>query len=625
MQRENSFSCEPFRSWNRLEPRPRAAEFDKVLECGVHDALWMLTRQWQFGELKGEDAGSAIFSKICLESTEVTRFKTVNGTARNIVTDSPLETVIEDMPVPFSWKDKLQAAYYFLNCLDRSAVTNNVSIYNRRSYRKVLRGFYEIAAVESIDENATRQELLDSAATLANEEFVNIIGVNARNYFDGYLLYQAGKNNQALTVNNIATGNDPGNANTTFINQALNVYLQWFETTYSAQLAATPATSSAWIAAQMEYQFACSLPSPSTDNTILTAAEYSAGDLEWYSMDVDRNANIPGLSGPATAAEKEKITTAVITVMPQEAKFAGAPNSRWWQFEDANIDLGDIKADATDISKVIFVEYALLYNTDWLVAPFPVKTGTLTSMKGIVVTDVFGEQSFVKPALQGETGNWRAWGMYNLSVAGANNNLPADTRLFLAPATVKTMESEPLEEVHFVRDEMSNHVWAVEVQQPNPLGAAIDSHVYTKNVQAVLENLDPAKPVPVAENALYKFTLGNTVPANWIPFVPVHLPGSKREVQLQRASMPLLFKEAYSHIRPRTALLRHGIDEQDVQQAPYFIHEEEIPRSGLKIKGTYQRTRWYNGKVVNWYGISKQTGRGEGSSGLKYDTITRMK
>ena len=46
--------------WNRLEGRPRTVQFDRALRAEVRDALWFLTRQWQFGEFKGEDAGSPV-------------------------------------------------------------------------------------------------------------------------------------------------------------------------------------------------------------------------------------------------------------------------------------------------------------------------------------------------------------------------------------------------------------------------------------------------------------------------------------------------------------------------------------------------------------------------------------
>ena len=48
--------------WNRLEARPRLEKFDRALKAEVRDALWMLTRQWQLGEFKGDDAGSPFAS-----------------------------------------------------------------------------------------------------------------------------------------------------------------------------------------------------------------------------------------------------------------------------------------------------------------------------------------------------------------------------------------------------------------------------------------------------------------------------------------------------------------------------------------------------------------------------------
>jgi hypothetical protein len=85
--------------------------------------------------------------------------------------------------------------------------------------------------------------------------------------------------------------------------------------------------------------------------------------------------------------------------------------------------------------------------------------------------------------------------------------------------------------------------------------------------------------------------------------------------------MPRRFKNVYSHIRPRTQLLRQGLNELNNQDKAYFIHEEEVPRSGVQLTGVSQRARWYNGKVVSWFGYRKQSGRGEGSSGLVYDRI----
>lgn len=60
----------------------------------------------------------------------------------------------------------------------------------------------------------------------------------------------------------------------------------------------------------------------------------------------------------------------------------------------------------------------------------------------------------------------------------------------------------------------------------------------------------------------------NTVPENWIPFVPVHLEGDNREIQLQRAAMPRILEggpKPPKKVRPRTVLLREGLDKQPAQ------------------------------------------------------------
>jgi hypothetical protein len=99
----------------------------------------------------------------------------------------------------------------------------------------------------------------------------------------------------------------------------------------------------------------------------------------------------------------------------------------------------------------------------------------------------------------------------------------------------------------------------------------------------------------------------------------VHVDGSTRETQLQRAAMPRFLDNGPptpDPVEPRTPLLR-----QNLPRA-YFVHEEEVPRAGVRITQRYQRTRRSDGRVVVWYGARKGTGRGEGSSGLGFDRIT---
>ena len=55
-------------SWTRLEPQSVTGDPTPGLEARVHDPLWLLCRQWQLGELKGEDAGSPLGVELSVTS-----------------------------------------------------------------------------------------------------------------------------------------------------------------------------------------------------------------------------------------------------------------------------------------------------------------------------------------------------------------------------------------------------------------------------------------------------------------------------------------------------------------------------------------------------------------------------
>jgi len=48
----------------------------------------------------------------------------------------------------------------------------------------------------------------------------------------------------------------------------------------------------------------------------------------------------------------------------------------------------------------------------------------------------------------------------------------------------------------------------------------------------------PPHHVPPPAAAPIRYQVMNTVPENWIPFIPVHVPGDSRTIQLQRAALP---------------------------------------------------------------------------------------
>lgn len=622
MPKVDTLSCEPFRAWNRLEPRTRKDEFEDTLKCEVHDPLWMLTRQWQFGEFQGEDTGSAIFAKIKMQTTRISRYVSTNGEKEAYADHIPLETKVESEFPVLDYHTRVKSAAWLMKLL-KSEFAKAGAAFSHRAYLEHLKTLFAIDFPEIPADADSHKDTVNKLYALVNEPLTSFLAGYGSQWFDGVKLFQ--KYAPAAPL-----AGDPALLDASHLapfQTAIASYVTWFSKNYLPDHNANG--KGAWLNDHMEYQFGVAFPEPGKPNTVLKAEEYYNGDLEWFSFDAaPANEATEGLSGDPTPEESSLVTEKILTVIPTLAKFGGMPHPRWWQFEDGSIDLGNIDADTTDISKLIVSEYALVYGNNWLVVPYAIPVGSLTTIPAIVITDVFGQRSLIQPAVQGNSDDWNAWGMFNLSTRHSENdsNIQADTRLFLPPCVVKTQESEPVEEIRFVRDEMANMVWAIETRVDSLAGSSLEGDTAASALKNAIELIEPpVGAIPTDETAKFKYQLENTVPENWIPFIPAHFPGQFRAIRLQRASMPRWFKNDYGAVRPVTGLLREGIDEGNNAVNPMFVNEEEVPRAGAVVTSNFQRTRWYNGKIVNWLGKRKRLGRGEGTSGLQFDSLETVK
>src|SRR5437899_1070771 len=86
-------------TWNRLEARPRSQNFERALRAEIRDALWMLTKQWQMGEFRGSDAGSPVFAKLQVDTTQLTKYRPAGLATQQFEADVPLEAKVEQRTV----------------------------------------------------------------------------------------------------------------------------------------------------------------------------------------------------------------------------------------------------------------------------------------------------------------------------------------------------------------------------------------------------------------------------------------------------------------------------------------------------------------------------------------------
>jgi hypothetical protein len=313
-------------------------------------------------------------------------------------------------------------------------------------------------------------------------------------------------------------------------------------------------------------------------------------------------------------------------MIPVPVRFRGMPNTRWWSFEDGTTNFGDVDASTTDLAKLLFLEFALVFGNDWFVIPCTLPTSAIATIRGLVVTSVFGERLWIDAAGGGAQQERQRWSMFTIDIT-ADHSAAADTALVLLPTAARIQDGPPIEEVALIRDEVANMVWGVERTIQLATGdtkagieAARQTRAYFEAIVAAQPGGPPPPPFP--PSAPIRYQVMSTVPENWIPFIPVHVDGSNREIQLQRAALPRIIdgdRESAVKVQPRTRLLREGLDRVPAQ--PYFVHEEEVPRARTALSQLYQRTRWTDGRVLVWLRVRRQIGRGEGTSGLGFDLL----
>jgi hypothetical protein len=566
------------KGWNRLEGRPRAVDFERALRAEVRDALWFLTRQWQFGEFQGEDAASPVEVRTIVRAAPFTRYAPDGKPAVPYQRDVPLETRVESERVPADLMTHIQVTRYFFMLIRGQARA------------AMLRGLYldsgayglTEAAIEGFVDTDARQMLsLAAARTLDGAKLLTEIASGSHN----------------TRVDGFAGLSDAERA---ALKQAGVGLLAWFRRLYHE-----PATADedAWAPRFLEYQFACAAQPPELPQSVLVADQYTQGRLDWFSFDVDTGTP-PAIPTPDTPPPPAPPDEKTLSFIPAPVSFGGMPNPRYWEFENRKTEFADIDANTTDIAKLLLTEFALVYGNDWCVIPYVVDVGSLCELPGLLVTDDFGETTWVRAAGRGPNDSWQRWSMFTLSTTAAARQ--ADVRLLVTPALSKSMESPQLEQVLFLRDEMANMVWAVEKVVPSALGSGASGYDAARANEVPL----PAPPMHPTV-APVRYVLGTDVPHNWHPFIPVHVPGSTRSVQLQRARMPGPARDIYGRVL--------------AVPSPYLVNEEEVPRAGKSVTRAFQRARWLDGRTYVWIGRRVTAGRGEGSSGLAFDRIVDVK
>ena len=578
-------------TWTRLEPRSRRDDVAEGVAARIHDPLWLLARQWQMAEFQGEDGGTPVVARWRARVAPLSRCH-LGAIAPNTRVQAPafdpaslpLEAMVERQPLPppsagdgaEGLRRGVDTGQHFLRLLSGQPVGTR--------YENAFIGAYAVKALEG-----TQRAGLD-ADTLAFADLVAGRALDGRRLRAALDAGGVGALDPALRIRA---------ADRAEVEKAGQAWTTWCDTLFS-----TPAPAQdAWQRERMEYAFsvAARVSDDAFGERTLSAAEYFEGRLDWHAFDLNGEVAL----GAATDAPGESVVRSVI---PAPVSYRGMPAARFWEFEDARLDVGVLQLGPTDLPHLLLIEYAGVYGNDWFVIPVDLPVGSLTETGSLVVSDTFGARTLLRP--HGDPALPSApWSLFQLSPAAggaAPRGRPATNLFFLPPSVSQTVEGATLEELLLLRDEMANMAWAIERRIESPLEAALE------RAGDVLEAAPPAG----AEAAMPAYRLASVTPPHWVPLLPVRVDEVTREVRLARAAT-LAPDGSRRIVRAEGRLL---VDPA-APSAPLLIREEEVPREGARVRRCYQSARWLDGRLIVWAGHRKNVGRGEGSSGLAFDSI----
>ena len=545
-------------TWTRLEPQTLSGDPAEGLNAALYDPLWMLGRQWQLGELAGEDAGTPLTVDLLGTASPLRAFAPGDWTAaapapwRELSPDVPLEELTE--AEPGDGRPGLRAA----------ASAGAVLVTSLRD-----------AGLAAAARAVVAECPLAPPGPATDAGFLDVAGLLAGRVADGVLVAAALEAADVLPDWLAAAVAEPERAT------AVELASQWLAW-YRREVAPLPGADGSWVGHRLEHRFRVS------DGTVVLAAPEHAGDeVSWWTFDVTDLPPPPLDAVPPLPLRQRVVATPL--------HFPGMPSSRFWEMEDAQVDLGAVGADPHDLARLLVVECALVYGGDWLAVPFDVPTGSLVRTAAVTYRTTFGETFLAyEPAVSASP-----WRMYDVTDPTGT----ALGALVLPPVAPGRHEGPVLEDVAFLRDELANLVWAVE----HVVEGASGDPVPVPPGRGL-----PAAGAPPDPDAPLQYVLASDMPDSWVPYLP-HTAGYA-VVDLVRGSIRRYGPDSPpggTPQHPRGALLQGG----DLAR----VAAAEVPRDGVRVQRLPVVGRLADGTYRAWISRRTRTGRGEGRSNLTFD------
>jgi len=176
----------------------------------------------------------------------------------------------------------------------------------------------------------------------------------------------------------------------------------------------------------------------------LVVQNHRGGQVDWFSADA---------ASQLQAGTESEVRQPVI---PTPLQYPGAPANRFWQIEDADVDIGGYPPDMAHFSTILLVDLIYSHGDDWFLMPVTVRAGTIARLKDITVRDSFNiDYRDTDPRYKKGLSPPSDWSLFNTRGLDAG-------QLVIWNVAETPIESILLEQVQFGVDEASNLIWAVE-------------------------------------------------------------------------------------------------------------------------------------------------------------------
>ena len=582
-------------NWGRLEPHSYTTDIAVGLAAEVADPLWFLLRQWQLGELTGDDGGSPAAVDISTSWSRFTRLRAEGA-------DPPSEPVpIDDEHGPFERMVEREA---LIHPDDPNATSWVAAVHAGRSLRRHLVRNQLGDVADRLAQQLTDETRFDAAASADavrggdDDRYWTLL---RNKVIDGAKVLKLVREGGGLP------GAIVGGADAEKLERALTDWQSELDDEWGVTTSASGVPDT-WVKNRLEYAFSIGAPplpadpdvpeTPGPAEVVLTATEYDGTGLTWHSLDLDRDhartlgaeqdTDVPGRTGHR-----------VDTVLASPLRYASMPADRFWEIEDARVALSGATAGPTDLARMLAVDFALVYSPDWFIAPVELPVGSVGRIDWVIVRDTFGVGTLVgTSAPQTGSGVGRQFQPSNLRGVEGDNHV-----LVVLPSALATIQSAPQEDVAMQRDEVANVAWSIEKLVLGPTGRGVARPWFRTEFQLPDAQADPTQYELV-------WRLATPVANSWLPLVSVRQDGDEAKV-LRKAR---LLETTTNSVRSARS--------QIMRDVPRDIADEEVTRSGVRILMVEQLARWHDGTTHIWRGREKRLSTGEAASGLRFDATT---